>query len=149
MWAFMEGVIRAGDTYTYDRDLTEEQTRDSWLVPLPGRAFVAVDDDGRMLGTSKVTRNHGGGGAHIASASYMVAPGHHGRGVGRALGEHSLQWARAAGFRAMQFNAVVETNTRAVALWHSLGFATIATLPGGFEHPDQGFVGLHIMYREL
>ena len=79
----------------------------------------------------------------------MVAPEHGGRGVGRALGEHVLELARADGFRAMQFNAVVETNTGAVALWQSLGFEIIATLPEGFEHPAKGFVGLHIMYRKL
>ncbi|MCZ7415843.1 GNAT family N-acetyltransferase [Streptomyces sp. WMMC897] len=149
MWAFMRGIVEAGDTYSYDRDLTEEACRDLWLVPEPGRAFVAVDEDGKVLGTSKVARNQGGGGAHVANGSYMVDPAHHGRGVGRALGAHSLEWARSAGFRAMQFNAVVSTNTRAVALWQALGFEIIATLPGGFEHPEQGFVDLHIMYQRL
>ncbi|MGD9483181.1 GNAT family N-acetyltransferase [Streptomyces sp. TRM70308] len=149
IWAFMEGIVRAGETYTYDRDLTAEQARDSWLVPPPGRAFVAVGDDGAVLGTAKVTRNHAGGGSHIANGSYMVAPGHGGRGVGRALGEHTLEWAKAAGFRAMQFNAVVETNSRAVALWRSLGFEIVGTLAEGFAHPERGLVGLHIMYRRL
>ena len=79
----------------------------------------------------------------------MVDPAHSGRGVGRALGEHVLGLARAAGFRAMQFNAVVETNTRAVALWRSLGFEVLATVPEGFRHPEHGYVGLHIMYQRL
>jgi GNAT superfamily N-acetyltransferase len=79
----------------------------------------------------------------------MVDPAHAGRGVGRALGEHVLDWARGEGYRAMQFNAVVETNTRAVALWRSLGFEVLATLPEGFAHPAGGYVGLHIMYRPL
>jgi GNAT superfamily N-acetyltransferase len=71
------------------------------------------------------------------------------RGVGRALGEHVIDWARDSGYRAMQFNAVVETNTRAVALWRSLGFEVIGTLPEGFAHPTEGYVGLHIMHRRL
>jgi GNAT superfamily N-acetyltransferase len=79
----------------------------------------------------------------------MVDPAHAGRGVGRALGEHVLDWAKAQGYRAMQFNAVVESNTRAVALWRSLGFEIIGTLPEGFFHPTKGFVGLHIMHRRL
>ncbi|HEY6887157.1 MAG TPA: GNAT family N-acetyltransferase [Solirubrobacter sp.] len=70
-------------------------------------------------------------------------------GVGRALGEYVLAWAREAGYRAMQFNAVVETNTRAVALWRSLGFEVMTTLPEAFEHPSEGYVGLHIMWRAL
>jgi GNAT superfamily N-acetyltransferase len=86
---------------------------------------------------------------HIANASFLVDPRHAGRGVGRALGEEVLTRARAEGYRAMQFNAVVETNTRAVALWQSLGLEIVATLPGGFRHPTRGHVGLHIMYREL
>ena len=53
------------------------------------------------------------------------------------------------GYRAMQFNAVVETNTRAVSLWSSLGFDVITTLPEAFLHPRDGYVGLHIMWRAL
>ncbi|GAA4672749.1 GNAT family N-acetyltransferase [Streptomyces chumphonensis] len=149
IWAFMRGIIAAGDTYTYDPDTPEEAARALWFVPPPGRAFVAVDDDGTVLGTSKVARNQAGGGSHVANGSYMVDPARSGRGVGRALGEHSLEWARAAGFRGMQFNAVVATNTRAVTLWQSIGFTVIGTVPGGFDHPDQGSVDLHLMYRDL
>ena len=111
--------------------------------------------DRRRLGcdlallTANMYRNHGGGASHIASASVMVDPAHAGRGAGRALGEDALDWARAEGFRGMQFNAVVETNVRAVGLWRSLGFEVLATLPEGFNHPALGYVGLHIMYRRL
>jgi ribosomal protein S18 acetylase RimI-like enzyme len=79
----------------------------------------------------------------------MVDPRHAGRGIGRRLAEHVLELARAEGYRAMQFNAVVETNTRAVALWRSLGFEIIGTVPEAFHHPEKGYVGLHIMYRRL
>lgn len=79
----------------------------------------------------------------------MVDPRRGGKGVGRALGEHVLAWARAQGYRAMQFNPVVETNTRAVALWRSLGFDVLATVPQALHHPGRGYVGLHIMHRYL
>jgi GNAT superfamily N-acetyltransferase len=79
----------------------------------------------------------------------MVDPRHRGRGVGRALGRHVVDWCRAAGYRGIQFNAVVETNTTAVALWHSLGFRTIGTVPAAFNHPDHGYVGLHVMWLDL
>ena len=76
-------------------------------------------------------------------------PAHAGRGVGRALCEDSLAWARTAGFRAMVFNAVVATNVRAVRLYESLGFTVLGTVPEGFHHPVQGYVGLHLMHRAL
>jgi GNAT superfamily N-acetyltransferase len=83
----------------------------------------------------------------VASASFMVDPDRAGRGAGRALGEDMIAWARASGFRAIQFNAVVETNAPAVALWRSLGFAVVGTVPEAFHHPTYGFVGLHVMHR--
>ncbi len=101
------------------------------------------------LCTAKMHPNQGGAGSHVATASFMVDPEHAGKGVGRALGEHVLTWARSAGYRAMQFNAVVETNTGAVALWRSLGFEVLATVPEAFQHPTHGYVGLHIMHRYL
>jgi L-amino acid N-acyltransferase YncA len=149
MWAFMEDIVRAGETFSWDRDTAEPQARRMWFPEPPGRTFVAVAEDGTVLGTANSVRNHRGGAGHIASASFMVDPGHSGRGVGRALGEHVLEQARRDGFRAMQFNAVVETNRRAVSLWRSLGFAVMTTLPEGFHHPAHGYVGLHIMYRRL
>ena len=93
--------------------------------------------------------NQMGNAAHVASASFMVDPEHSGRGVGRALCEEALRWAASAGFRGMQFNAVVASNTRAVGLYESLGFQVVGTVPEGFLHPRLGYVGLHIMYRAL
>jgi GNAT superfamily N-acetyltransferase len=85
----------------------------------------------------------------VATASFLVDPAHQGRGTGRALGRYVLDWAGAAGFRGIQFNAVVESNHAAVHLWKSLGFEVIGTVPEAFDHPDGGLVGLHVMYRRL
>ncbi|WP_182887343.1 GNAT family N-acetyltransferase [Microbispora sp. H10885] len=149
IWPFFHRIVAAGETFTYPVDLGREEGRDWWLLPEPNRTVVAVDDSGTILGTAKMNRNHMGNAGHIASASFMVDPAHEGRGVGRALGEYAVDWARAAGFRAMQFNAVVETNVRAVGLYRSLGFEVLGTLPEGFRHPVRGYVGLHIMHRAL
>lgn len=149
IWPILQGIVAAGETYTLPCDLDAETGRRIWLLGPPDRTVVAVDDDGTVLGSAKMNRNHLGPASHIASASFIVAPEHSGRGVGRALGEHVLDWARAAGYRAMQFNAVVETNTRAIALWRSLGFEVVGTLPEGYRHPVHGYVGLHIMHRRL
>jgi L-amino acid N-acyltransferase YncA len=150
IWPFLHEIVAAGETYAYDRDMTEEQARRLWMIEPPGRTVVAVDDDGgAVLGTASMYANRPGPGSHVASASFMVDPARAGRGTGRALGEAMLAWARERGFRAVQFNAVVETNTRAVALWRSLGFEVIGTVPEAFAHPTEGYVGLHVMYRRL
>ena len=137
-----------GRTYAYPEGLGSDEARALWMEPPPGRAVVAVDGD-RVLGSAKMGPNRPGRGAHVATASFMVDPAAQGRGVGRALGEHVVAWAREAGYRAIQFNAVVETNTGAVRLWQSLGFRILTTVPGAFDHPEHGYVGLHVMHLEL
>ena len=148
VWPIVEAVTRAGETYTYPLDMTEAQARTMWTPSAPGGTLVAVED-GRMLGAAKIIPNQQGNGAHVANGSFMVARQARGRGVARALGEAALVFARAAGFKAMQFNAVVETNTVAVALWEKLGFRIVGTVPEAFDHPTHGLVGLHVMYRRL
>ncbi len=93
--------------------------------------------------------NRPGAGAHIGTASFMVAPTARGRGVGRALAEFMVQWHRDNGYRGIQFNAVVETNEDAVHLWQSLGFEIVGTVPGAFLSPTHGYVGLHVMFLDL
>lgn len=149
IWPFWQTIVAAGETYSYDRDLDEDRARGLWMLEPPGRTVVALDENDTAVGTAKMHPNHGGPAAHVATASFMVDPAHGGKGVGRALGEYVLEWARSAGYRAMQFNAVVETNTGAVGLWCSLGFEVLATVPEAFAHPVHGFVGLHIMHRSL
>ena len=141
-------VVAEGRTYAYPEGLTAEQARPLWLEQPPGTTVVAVDGDD-VLGTAKAGPNRPGRGAHVSTASFMVAPTGRRRGVGRALGEHVLGWAREQGFRSMQFNAVVETNAAAVHLWRSLGFAVVGTVPEAFDHPDHGLVGLPVMHRLL
>ncbi|MFC5748310.1 GNAT family N-acetyltransferase [Actinomadura rugatobispora] len=149
IWPFFHQIVAAGATFPYPLDVDEEEARGMWLVPDPGRVVVAVDTTGAVVGTANMYANRAGNGSHIASASYMVDPAHQGRGAGRALCEDSLTWAQAAGFSAMVFNAVVETNVQAVKLYESLGFTVLGTVPKGFRHPDKGYVGLHMMHRSL
>jgi ribosomal protein S18 acetylase RimI-like enzyme len=149
IWRFMRVIVAEGRTFSWDRDIAEETARDAWINAPPGRTLVAVNDDGAVVGTAEMRPNHGGPGSHVATAGFMVDPANADRGIGRRLAQHVLEQARADGYRAIQFNAVVETNARAVHLWRSLGFSVLATVPEGFRHPEHGYVGLHIMYRVL
>lgn len=145
---FWSAIVAEGRTYAYPEGLSPDEARLLWMAAPPSRTVVAVDG-ATVLGSARFGPNRPGRGAHVATGSFMVAPEHAGRGVGRALGEHLLAWARAEGYRSVQFNAVVETNAAAVALWRSLGFAVLTTVPEAFDHPDSGLVGLHVMWRRV
>lgn len=153
IWPFFDATVQEGETYAFPADLTIESGRGWWMERPPGETVVLEDDlpgaGPSILGSAKMGPNRPGHGDHIGTASFMVAPPARGRGVGRALGEHVVQWHRDRGFRGIQFNAVVETNTAAVRLWQSLGFEIIGTVPGAFRSPAHGHVGLHVMFLPL
>jgi len=148
IWPFFRDTVLAGETYAYPEDLTSEQAAGLWMEEPPGLTVV-YDDAGTVLGSAKMGPNRPARGAHVGTASFMVAPESRGRGVGRALAEYVVQWHRDQGYRGIQFNAVVETNTAAVRLWQALGFETVGTVPGAFLSKEHGYVGLHVMYLPL
>ena len=150
IWAILRRVAAAGETFCWPRDIAEDRARAIWTAPPPNLTLVLRDGEGdAVVGTATLHPNQDGPGAHVANASFAVDPRSRGRGVGRRLALATLDRARAEDYRAMQFNAVVETNTGAVRLWRSLGFAVLATVPEAFHHPTQGYVGLHVMWRSL
>lgn len=142
-------VVQAGETYAFPVGLSQDEARGWWVESPPGVTVVAVSEDGELLGSAKAGPNRPGRGSHVATASFMVASDARGLGVGRALGEWVLTWAREQGYAAMQFNAVVESNVVAVGLWHDLGFSVIGTVPEAFDSRSHGLVGLHVMHRRL
>lgn len=147
LWRILEPVLRAGETYALPRDWGQEEALAYWLAP-SHEAFVA-ETHGEVVGTYFLHANQLGGGAHVANCGYVTDARHAGRGIARAMCEHSLQRARARGFLAMQFNFVVASNERAIRLWLSLGFAIVGRLPGAFQHPVLGFVDALVMHRSL
>ncbi|MFL4474403.1 GNAT family N-acetyltransferase [Paeniglutamicibacter sp. MACA_103] len=149
LWPIIEEVVRAGHTYCWPMDATEDACRSWWMGKPGGTVYVAVDEDGSIAGTAELHPNQPAAGSHVANAGFMVASQASGRGLGRMLGRHVIEEATAQGFTAMQFNAVVATNAHAIRLWQSLGFNILATIPGAFEHPEHGLVGLNLMYRSL
>lgn len=147
IWAIVEPIVRAGETYTLPRDMDRERALAYWFSD--GHEVFVAEDAGEIVGTYFLQANQQGGGAHVANCGYMTATHATGRGVARAMYAHSLDRARERGFRAMQFNFVVSTNERAVKLWQSLGFEIVGRLPKAFHHPAMGFVDAYVMYREL
>lgn len=145
IFPFFSEIVAAGETYAYPEGLSSEESRELWMQD---HVVVAVDGD-TVLGSAKMGPNRPGRGSHVGTASFMVSPTARGRGVGRALGEHCIAWHREQGFRAIQFNAVVETNTGAVRLWRSLGFEIVGTVPEAFLSREHGYVGLHVMHLSL
>jgi ribosomal protein S18 acetylase RimI-like enzyme len=147
LWAVLEPIVREGETFALPRDMTRQAALAYWLAPAH-TAFVA-ERDGEVVGGYYLRANQMGGGAHVGNAGYMTAPAARGQGIARRMGEHSLEAAKTLGFRALQFNFVVSSNTRAVALWRSLGFAEVGRLPGAFAHPTLGEVDALVMFRVL
>lgn len=144
--AIARELVADGTTYTFAPDTTDDELRRYWLS---APALYVAERDGRVVGCYFLRPNQPGRGAHVANAGYAVRRDAQGGGVGEALGRHSLEEARSLGYRAMQFNLVVSTNHRAIALWTRLGFAIVGTLPGAFDHPREGVVDAHVMYRLL
>lgn len=148
IWPVLQQTVAAGETYALPEDLTRETARGWWHERPPGRTVV-LTEGASLLGTAKMGPNRPGRGDHVGTASFLVAPGARGQGVGRCLGEHVVQWHRDQGYRAIQFNAVVETNLVAVRLWESLGFSVLGTVPEAFRSRAHGLVGLHVMHLAL
>ncbi len=145
--AIVQEVAAAGETYTLDHGIGVEPARAFWSDS--AHRVVAVDAAGTVLGSAKMGPNRVAQGSHVGTASFVVAGAARGLGVGRALGEHVVAWHEEHGFRAIQFNAVVETNASAVRLWQRLGFAVVGTVPGAFRRPSGEYVGLHVMHLDL
>ncbi len=147
LWAMLEPVFRAGDTYAVNPGIGRDAALEMWCGGTH-RAFVA-EAEGQALGSYYICPNQGGGGAHVCNCGFVTAAAAQGRGVARAMLAHALDTARAMGFAAMQFNFVVETNSRALKLWLDHGFEVVGRLPGAFRHPAKGEVDALVMYRRL
>jgi ribosomal protein S18 acetylase RimI-like enzyme len=140
-------VFREGLTYTLDADITAADALNYWLSS-DQETFVA-EDEGAIFGTYYMRPNQHGGGRHVCNCGYVTRRETAGRGVARAMCQHSLEHARSRGYRAMQFNFVVTSNERAIGLWQSLGFEIVGRLPQAFRHPRLGFIDALVMYRLL
>lgn len=147
LWAILEPVILAGETYDFPRNTGKEAALADWL-DADNRCYVA-EDQGHILGTYVLHANRRGGGSHVANCGYMTAADAHGRGIASAMCAHSLAEASALGFQAMQFNFVIASNHRAVALWQRMGFQIVGRIPDAFLHPALGYTDALVMHQKL
>nr|WP_089269314.1 N-acetyltransferase [Puniceibacterium sediminis] len=147
LWSLLEPVFRAGDTYAIDADISREAALAYWCGP--GRVVHMVEIAGEVVGSYYLVRNQGGGGSHVCNCGFVTGPAARGKGIARAMLDHALTAAARAGFRAMQFNFVISTNTRAIDIWQRAGFEVVGRLPGAFLHPVQGYVDALVMFRGL
>ena len=114
------------------------------------QTFTGVaEEDGAIVGLYILHPNNIGRCGHIANASYAVKADQRGKRIGEKLVVHSLEMAKAAGFRIMQFNAVVANNKGAISLYKKLGFKELETIPGGFKMDDDTFMDIIPFYLEL
>jgi GNAT superfamily N-acetyltransferase len=147
VWKMFREVAAAGDVFAYDESTTEETARKLWFGP-PSVGFVA-EHNGQLIGSYFVRPNQPGRGSHVANGGYMVFPEGRGQGVASAMCEHSIAVARKLGFKAMQFNFVVASNTAAIRVWEKHGFSIIGRQPRAFRHESLGFVDALVMFREV
>jgi L-amino acid N-acyltransferase YncA len=148
VWALLEPVFRAGETFPHDPAITEAEAQQAW-VEQSQAVMVAEDAIGALVGTYYLRPNSLALGAHVANAGYVVAENCRRQGVGSRLCQHSLQAARRLGFRLMQYNLVVSTNTAGIRCWQRNGFQVVGTLPGAFRHQRLGFVDALVMVESL
>lgn len=148
VWSIIEPVFRAGETYAFSPDISEEESFRVW-VTVPTATYVAVDGSQGIVGTYYIKPNQPALGAHVCNCGYIVAAKVRGQGIASEMCKHSQREALAHGFRAMQYNLVVSTNERAIWLWKKLGFEIIGTLQEAFRHPQLGFVDAYVMYKKL
>jgi ribosomal protein S18 acetylase RimI-like enzyme len=148
IWNIFCDVVAAGDTYALDPNISREDALAYWFAS-GTHTYLAEQPGIGVAGTYILRPNQSGGGSHVANAGFMVSASARGQGIGRAMAEHCLHEASRLGFRAMQFNYVISTNTAAIRLWQDLGFEIVGTLASAFRHPDKGYVDVYVMYRSL
>ena len=147
VWGILQRVFKEGDTFPNDPDTTEKEARNYWIEK-PRYTFIA-EDRGRIVGSYHIKDNQIGLGSHIANAGYVVHPDCRRLGIGQQLAQHSLEFAKANGYLAMQFNLVVATNLPSISLWRRLDFKVIGSIPKAFNHKTLGLVDACILYRWL
>ncbi|MFI5662456.1 GNAT family N-acetyltransferase [Streptomyces sp. NPDC051684] len=149
IWLFWRRIVASGESYMWAPGTSETEARALWMLPPPARVYVAETPGDGVVASAILEPNQPGLGSHVSHGQFMVDPGSWNGGIGRRIADHVVDQARALGYRSMQFNAVVATNERALALWHDIGMRTLTRVPGAFHHPEHGYVDTYVMFMHL
>lgn len=147
VWSVVKPAVEAGDTLCAPPGGGKAGGL-AYFWPPAADVWIA-EEDGEVLGCCYLRPNQTGNGDHVCNAGYCTTPAARGRGIARGMLDHTLEIARARGYRAMQYNFVVATNTRAIDIWQRAGFETVGRLPGAFNHPQLGYVDALVMFKVL
>lgn len=138
-------VVQSGTAFPQTDLLDNERARSFFGE----QSFTAVAElEGEVLGLYILHPNNIGRCGHIANASYAVASGMRGKHIGESLVKHSITKGRELGFRILQFNAVVASNTPAIRLYEKLGFTRLGIISGGFRRDDGTYEDIVPFYIE-
>ena len=131
---------------------TELLNEETGLEFFNSQSFTGVaydENSGEIVGLYILHPNNVGRCGHISNASYAVKYDKRGQHIGELLVKNCLTKAKELGFKILQFNAVVATNTSALKLYKKLGFTQLGTIPKGFLLKDGTYVDIIPHYIEL
>ncbi len=146
MTEIWNGVVEQADSFPGDHPLEAGEV--AAMFAAQTRTVVALDGE-EVVGLYILHPNNIGRCAQIANASYAVRRNRRGGGIGRRLVTDSLERAKTCGFVGMQYNAVVKSNTPAIALYLKLGFTVLGTVKNGYRLADGSLTDTLIFYRGL
>jgi ribosomal protein S18 acetylase RimI-like enzyme len=132
LWLMFVDAVARGDGYPQTPPLTRDTFEQTWIRPVTVTVGAVIAD--RLVGAYYLKPNQPGLGAHIANAGYLVDRTVRGVGIGRLLVADSIERAPTAGFDAVQFNFVFETNP-ARAMYEKFGWREIGRVPGAVPGP--------------
>lgn len=141
-------VVKEGVAFP-QTELLDEKTGADFLGQQSYTGIAQDADSKEVVGLYILHPNNIGRCGHICNASYAVKKELRGHKIGEALVRDCLRMGRELGFRILQFNAVVKTNTAAMTLYQRLGFQRLGVIPGGFLMKDGKYEDIVLYYIEL
>ena len=146
MIAIWNEIVEEGIAFPQEEPLTSETGK----AFFESQSYTGVaDDDGKIVGLYILHPNNVGRCGHICNASYAVDSRVRGLHIGEKLVLDCMEQGAKLGYKVLQFNAVVESNTHARHLYERLGFKQRGTIPGGFRMKDGHYENICPYYHTL